>query len=332
MNMNKNNNDHFDKIGNSIELHNINFDNSYNPLRFFISIFKIVTLIVKYKPIIVYSFTIKPNIIAVLISYFFVKISFVITFTGLGNLYLRSKKLYILLFKILLFKNNKNNFFLFHNNYDLNIFKNLFKISKYSVINGSGITLENNLKNIIKDNKLRVISVCRPLKEKGFNDYLQLVSNLSHIKDVEFSLFTDIETNNQNNYNANFLKELVSNKYLKLLTSKDNLIQSLKSNDIFILLSKREGLSHAMISSLNIGLPIICLKVPGNIDLILNNHNGYLIKDDNNKLEEINKILIDLLINKHKLKLLSSNAKSTIDISFSHDYIFKIYERLLLNN
>ena len=80
----------------------------------------------------------------------------------------------------------------------------------------------------------------------------------------------------------------MSNNFLKLLSSKDNLNQTLKSNNIFILLSK-EGLSHAMIKSLSIGLPVICLKVPGNIDLISNNSNGYLIEDNDNKLNIIKK-------------------------------------------
>ena len=193
MNMNKKEKEYSEKLCNSIELYNISFDNSYNPFIFLISIFKTFILIAKYKPTIIYSFTIKPNIISILLSHFFFKIPFIITFTGLGNFYLRSKKLYIFLFKILLFKINKNNFFLFHNNYDLNFFKKSFKISNSAVINGSGIALENNFKNVIKDNKLRVISICRPLKEKGFNEYLQLVNKLSHIKNIEFTLFTDID-------------------------------------------------------------------------------------------------------------------------------------------
>jgi glycosyltransferase involved in cell wall biosynthesis len=57
--------------------------------------------------------------------------------------------------------------------------------------------------------------------------------------------------------------------------------------EMFCLVSLREGMSNAMIEAMCLGLPCICTKVSGAIDLIEHNKNGILIDiDDENALYE----------------------------------------------
>lgn len=69
---------------------------------------------------------------------------------------------------------------------------------------------------------------------------------------------------------------------LHLLGYRNDVIRIMKSCDIFIFPSKREGLSVALMEAMACGLPCIASEIRGNVDLIENSKNGYLF---NNKRE-----------------------------------------------
>lgn len=69
---------------------------------------------------------------------------------------------------------------------------------------------------------------------------------------------------------------------LHLLGYRNDVIKVMKSCDIFIFPSKREGLSVALMEAMACGLPCIVSKIRGNIDLIDKN-NGIICDLDNSK-------------------------------------------------
>ena len=94
---------------------------------------------------------------------------------------------------------SKNNYILFHNEEDKFFFINNFYFYKnqLSVVNGSGVDLDKDLV-VKKYNKLNVLTVMRPLKEKGIEDYIKLVNHLYeksdfNIEKVNFILVTSID-------------------------------------------------------------------------------------------------------------------------------------------
>ncbi|UTY40797.1 glycosyltransferase [Allocoprobacillus halotolerans] len=78
-------------------------------------------------------------------------------------------------------------------------------------------------------------------------------------------------------------KELHVENRLHLLGYRSDVIKIMKSCDIFVFPSKREGLSVALMEAMACGLPCIASRIRGNIDLItqgtnsiLCNPNGYM--------------------------------------------------------
>lgn len=69
-------------------------------------------------------------------------------------------------------------------------------------------------------------------------------------------------------------KELHVEDRLHLLGYRSDVIKIMKSCDIFVFPSKREGLSVALMEAMACGLPCIVSKVRGNVDLIENNVNS----------------------------------------------------------
>ena len=311
-----------------IEFIHINFNNSFNIFSFLLSIVKIIKIYFKFKPISIYTFTIKPNLIAFFLSNF-LKIKFIITFTGLGNFFIKWEGIFNFLIKILVLKKNDKLYLVFHNKSDLLYFKKNFNFYHLSNVNGSGISISKNKFRSKKSKKLKILTISRPIREKGFDDYLNLVNSFSKSNDFEFNLICDID-DKYKNYNEILFKDLIKSNKLNLISKNLNILQSISDNQLFILFSLREGLSHSMILSLYNGLPCIALDVVGIKEIIINNFNGYLIKNDEFKIKNIRNKIIYLNNNRLTLQKLSKNARITINESFSHDYIFNFYNKFLI--
>ena len=71
-------------------------------------------------------------------------------------------------------------------------------------------------------------------------------------------------------------KEMGISNRLHLLGYRSDVINIMKSCDLFVFPSKREGLSVALMEAMACGLPCIVSDIRGNIDLIKNGENGYL--------------------------------------------------------
>lgn len=312
-----------------IKFINIKFDNSFNICRFLLNLFKIIYFFHKYKPFSIYTFTIKPNLIGIFLSNF-LNIKFIISFTGLGNLFIRNRKIFNLLIKsIILKKRNNNLFFVFHNKTDLKYFKDTFNFKNLFKVNGSGISLSKKIKQNQSFKKIKILCISRPLKEKGFNDFLILVNSFKELNQFEFNLISEINEIN-NDYDKKLLQYLIQSKKINHINKSHNIFNQINKNHLFILLSKREGLSHSMIKCLSRGLPCIALDVAGNKDLIVDGYNGYLIKDNNKKILNIKKRILSLCKNKNQYIELSKNAQYSINNSFSHNHIFRFYRKFLI--
>ena len=100
----------------------------------------------------------------------------------------------------------------------------------------------------------------------------------------------------------NFAKELGIEKQFHLLGFRTDALKLYRAADIFVFPSFREGLSVSMMEAMASGLPIICSKIRGNVDLVENCIGGYhfnpsdaktltnliaLLIDDNSKRKEM---------------------------------------------
>lgn len=99
-------------------------------------------------------------------------------------------------------------------------------------------------------------------------------------------------------------KKLEISDRLHLLGYRNDVIKIMKSCDIFVFPSKREGLSVALMEAMACGLPCIASEIRGNVDLIKNNTRNYLF--DLNKCDAI---VVDIMriIQEKPVNTLSNN-------------------------
>lgn len=88
--------------------------------------------------------------------------------------------------------------------------------------------------------------------------------------------------------------ELGVEKQLHLLGFRTDVLNLYKASDLFVFPSFREGLSVSLMEAMACGIPVICSKIRGNVDLIENGVGGFcFLPDDNEALVDCLKKMID---------------------------------------
>jgi len=95
------------------------------------------------------------------------------------------------------------------------------------------------------------------------------------------------------------VNELMLQDKVSFLGFRRDVAELMASSDIFILTSRHEGLTRALMEAMAVGLPIIATDVRGNRDLVKSGENGYLVPLDD---AEQTAIAIERLINSGNLR------------------------------
>lgn len=129
----------------------------------------------------------------------------------------------------------------------------------------------------IKSETLIFVSVGELNRNKNHNIVIRA---LAQMKDLDFHYIIcgkgPLETE---------LKQLVLKlglfKKVSFLGYRKDVLEIVNCSDVFVFPSFREGLSLALMEAMAVGLPIICSKIRGNIDLVKENINGVLFNPYN---------------------------------------------------
>ena len=112
------------------------------------------------------------------------------------------------------------------------------------------------------------------------------------------------------------------NKYVKknqihnihFLGFRNDIVNLLKISDLAVSASFREGLPLNIMEAMASGLPVIALKCRGVNDLIINNKNGFIIKDENEFISKVF-LLKDNIVLYNKMKQNNINDIVNYDIT-----------------
>lgn len=123
------------------------------------------------------------------------------------------------------------------------------------------------------------------------------------------------------------IKECNMRDSVLLVSAAAEVVPYLKAADLFVLPSRFEGLSNALLEAMSCGLPVISTRVGGSSDIIEDGVNGLLVDIDN---EEQMKDAMELVLNDRQLATaLGKNARETVeekhDISKIADAYISLY-------
>ena len=168
-----------------------------------------------------------------------------------------------------------------------------------------GVFERNNFD--FRKNRLKILAVGRLAYEKNFD---VLIRAIAHIVEKGFTRISVQVLGDGEEYEklSSLINSLQLNNYVELLGYKDNVIEYMLNSHVFVITSRYEGLSVAMIEAFSCSLPVVASNAPGLRDFI-NNENGILfaVGDYVDLAENIVK-----LFNDEKLyRLLSDGAKKS---------------------
>lgn len=192
-----------------------------------------------------------------------------------------------------------------------------FRAKKVVYIPGVGIDLKKFRRSLTEKGKrqqlglsnknLVLLSVGELIPRKNHEIVLKAISSLKNnsiYSSIKYLICGDGEL-------KDYLKDLtiklgIENHVLFLGYRKD-VYKFYSMSDIFIFMSKQEGLPVALMEAMASDVPIICSRIRGNVDLVKDNINGLFAE---NNCESISNRIVELTTNKKlRLKLKKNELK-----------------------
>ena len=272
------------KLG--IHFTQVNIDvTSMNPIKDLIVLVKLILLLQKEKPDVIFSYTIKPVIYGSIAARITNIPNIVSLITGLGfssgSATTRQKianEVSRFLYKISL----KVNSVIFFQNPDDRLFfiKNNLLNNKAVIVNGSGVDLVKfSFKPILKNKTLNFLLIARLIRDKGIFEYVEAAKKIhkSYPK-IKFNLlgyFYDTP----NAISKQVVEQWNSEGIINYLGETLDVRPYLRDCHVFILPSYREGTPRSVLEAMATGRAIITTDVPGCRETVIDGQNGFLVKD-----------------------------------------------------
>ncbi|MFR6099931.1 MAG: glycosyltransferase [Longibaculum sp.] len=127
-------------------------------------------------------------------------------------------------------------------------------------------------------------------------------------------------------YLKNLAKQLKVEERVVFAGYRSDVKELLHVVDAFAFPSLQEGLPVSLMEAMAAGLPIVCSRIRGNVDLIEDEKNGYLVepydfKGFKNSMEHISSYPLE------NLKIMNNNIMQNFDIIHVNEKMNEIYSK-----
>ena len=209
------------------------------------------------------------------------------------------------------------NYYIVINNHDRNFVKKLKK--KHVLINGVGLSdhyFQRNIKKFKKKNIIiGVIAAYR--SNKGYDEIINVARLFKNNKNFSFICYGyDNPLKYINKSRKIGLNNIIFNNFT------NNIQKEIANFDIFLHLSKREGLSVSVLQCMKMGVPTIASDIRGIKDIIQDKYNGFLVNSKSS--EEIKNIITKLDSDNELYKKISYNSIISINNEYRSSHISDI--------
>ncbi len=245
-------------------------------------------LIIKEKPDVVITYTIKPNVYG---GYACrkLKVPYISTITGLGSTFQGGNFKRNLIKKLVVFMYRQGlkgcKCVFFQNSQNLGIFKDLGIVKRVNtrLVNGSGVDLERHKPEPYpghKDDVVRFLYVGRLMKEKGTEEYL----NAAHALHEEFDDRISVAAIGY--YEDDFREKAeaaVKKGELKMIPYNKDIHPFLTEADVIVMPSYHEGMSNVLMEGSATARPVLASNISGCREIVEDGVTGYLFEKGNGK-------------------------------------------------
>ena len=298
------------------------------------SLLNILKILKKKNKVNVLSYTLRANLYVGIASMINSQINHFPMITGLGGIFLSKDEnffsfiRYFLFFNFLKISLFKSKTIIFQNKDDQKFFKgiNFLKI-RSTVVPGSGVNTQN-FKITKFPKKITFLMISRIIKYKGIENFFSVSKEISKTnKNVKFYFVGKSQKSfSLDKFKLNKNKN-VSN--IKFLNWKTKINQYYSNCSIYVLPSKREGMSRTILEAMSCGRPIITSNVPGCKQTVKDGYNGYIVKYNNNL--SLRTAMDKFIKNPNLIKKFGTNSRKRVikyyDVDIVNEKIFAIIKK-----
>lgn len=230
-----------------------------NPFSDIKLLFKYFKLIKKFKPDIILTYTIKPNIYGGLAARI-KRVPYLVNITGLGTAIESKTTFGNLLLKLYRFSVKKSKIVFFQNSANKDYFiKNQRDKIKYCLLPGSGVNIEEfSLLQYPKESgDVNLLFIGRIMQAKGIDELLE-ITKIFNKRGVIFTLVGPQDEDYQD-----ILEEYQENGYINYVGETSDIKEYLLNSHAIIHPSHHEGMSNVLLEAAACGRPIIASNIPG---------------------------------------------------------------------
>jgi len=293
-----------------------------NIIKDFVLFVRYTKLIYKVFPSVILTYTIKPNIYGGLASIFLRK-KYILNVTGLGSLSEKNGIISKLVFKFYKLVILKSNSCFFQNKQNQDFFSINPKKDNLYLIQGSGVNLtEYQFKLKANSDFFRFLFISRILKEKGIDNYLNAAIYFKK-KGLNFEFHVVGECDDKY---EKLLNELHDNRTIIYHGFQKSTYEFyVHTHCVVHPTFYPEGMSNVILEANSTGTPVITSNIPGCVDIIKDGVNGFILNDNKNFNELIEKLLMFTQMPINERTKMSLNAREIVENYFDRKIIIDSY-------
>lgn len=253
----------------------------------FLDVCKLIWYMIRYRPVGVHSFNPKPALLSFAAVSFFPKSKFFIGVTGLGNTFIRAKRIESLITFALRRAARRASFVFFQNRDDVALFqdKRIVAEDKIRMFIGPGVDLRlfrPELRVPSSDDAIVISCTARLIWQKGIREYIEAARLLkqkygSDVK-LRFKLLGEIDRDHPDCVDPAFVQAAVDDGTIVHISWTDNIVGELAETDIFVLHSYREGAPRAILEAAAMEIPTVGADAIGVRELVSDGETGFLTR------------------------------------------------------
>ena len=265
----------------------LNMDNQgTHPVKDALLLWRYVVVLLRLRPAVVLSYTVKPNIYASLAARL-VGVTVINNVSGLGTAFLRGGWLggvVCSLYRVALRRSHR---VFFQNDEDRQVFieKRLVAPARTGLLPGSGIDLVHFSPLAFDGSSLRngaglvFLMVARLLWDKGVLEFVEAARRVKALfPESRFQLLGFLDVKNQTAVGRSDVEAWVKEGVVEYLGTTDDVRPFLADADCVVLPSYREGTPRSLLEAAAMGRPLLATDVPGCREVVIDGVNGLLCR------------------------------------------------------
>lgn len=278
-----------------------------NPIKDILSLIRLIKILRKIDPNIVYSYFAKPVVYGTLAAKILRVPKRIAMLEGLGyafttqNIKSDFRTKIIKIIQLFLYRHilplSTHLFFLNPDDQHELLIKHKIKVISSSVLGGIGLNLIEFNQSIPDKNNINFLFVGRLIREKGINEFLAaalIIKNKNNNNNISFTVLGDTEYTSPNSLHEDDLNWYIQNKIIEYHGHVSNIKDFINSSSVFVLPSYREGVPRSTQEAMAMGRAVITTDVPGCRETVVDGVNGFFIPPFNSsKLAERMQWFID---------------------------------------